>query len=414
MKKNSAFNKNSAKLLAFGLIPLSGFALDVYIPSLPDIAEKLHSTPAAIQLTLSVFLISLGVWQLFIGSILDSFGRYLPTVAGLALFSAASFVIAMADSLMLIYIMRAMQGIAVATIIVSKRAVFVDLYHGEELKRYTSMFSVIWAAAPIIAPFVGGFLQVHFGWRSNFYFLGGLGLMFLVLELFLDGETLQKKHPFNFKSIAGAYKTMISAKDFSMGIIILGCCYTMIMVYAMTSPFLIEKVMGYSPSVTGNAALVSGLAVMSGGLLSRKMIGKPFFKKVLAAAVLMSLSGLIIMSIAANNASLYTLLAYVVTIHLGGGFVFNSVFSYVLTRFTNMGGKAGGLAGGTYIIITSTISQSVVSMFNIKTQVGLGVSYLMLIILFFVIFISTKWVAAKSKDKQYKEEEVAVVQPVID
>lgn len=414
MKKTSENNKNSAKLLAFSLIPLSGFALDVYIPSLPDIAEKLHSTPAAIQLTLSVFLISLGIWQLFIGSILDSFGRYLPTIAGLGLFSAASFMIATANDLNMIYVMRALQGIAVATIIVSKRAVFVDLYKGEELKRYTSMFSVIWAAAPVIAPFIGGFLQVHFGWRSNFYFLGVLGLLFLLLELWKGGETLPAKHPFKLSAITGAYKTMISARDFSIGIIILGFCYTMIMVYGMTSPFLIETIMHYSPSVTGNASLVSGLAVMGGGMLSRRLISKPYYKKVLTAAFLMLSAGFVIMGIAAKYPNLFTLMAYVVTLHLGGGFIFNSVFSYVLTRFTNMGGKAGGLAGGVYIIITSTISQAAVTMFTIKSQVGLGVSYILLTVAVLGLFVSTRWQGSVSKARKTDEEEVALTQALMD
>ncbi|RYG52875.1 MAG: MFS transporter [Chitinophagaceae bacterium] len=298
--------------------------------------------------------------------------------------------------------------------IVSKRAVFVDLYSGEELKRYTSMFSVIWAAAPVIAPFVGGFLQVHFGWRSNFYFLGGLGLLFLAMELWMGGETLREKHSFKFSSITGAYKTMIKARDFSMGIIILGCCYTMIMIYGMTSPFLIENVMHYSPSVTGNAALVSGLSVMAGGLISRRLISKPFYKKVLAAAIAMSLSALIIMAFAAKHASLYTLLAYVVTIHLGGGIVFNSMFSYVLTRFTNMGGKAGGLAGGSYIIITSAISQAAVSLFSIKSQVELGISYLLLIFAFAAIFISTRWLSERKTVTEYKEDNLPVAQPLMD
>jgi DHA1 family bicyclomycin/chloramphenicol resistance-like MFS transporter len=389
--------KNSTAL-AFALIPLSGFALDIFIPSLPAISTDMHATPAEVQLMLSIFLISLGICQLLIGSVLDSFGRYRPAMIGLALFSLSSFGIATAHSMEMIYAMRALQGFCVATIIVGKRAVFIDLYSGELLKKYTSMFSVVWAAAPVIAPFIGGFLQVHFGWRSNFYFLGLLGLIFLILELMLDGETLKVRHPFRLKAITTAYSSMIKTKDFSVGIIILGLLYAMIMVYGMTSPFLIEKLMHYSPAVTGNASLVSGLGVMAGGMLSRRLIGKTFFTKIFTGIMLMEAVALVTTGVAFQSASIFTILAFVITLHFGAGFIFNSVFSYVLTRFTHMGGKAGGLAGGGYIIITSAVSQGVVSFFPARTQVQLGFVYAILILMVFLFFVTTKWIAESTRE----------------
>lgn len=393
MKTLRASRTRPAIALAFALIPLSGFSLDIFIPSLPSIASDLHTTPAAIQLTLSIFLISLGVCQLFIGSVLDSFGRYLPNLLSLALFSIASFVIATATSINLIYILRSLQGICVAFIIVSKRAMLIDLYSGEQLKHYMSMLSVVWSAAPIIAPFIGGFLQVHFGWRSNFFFLGALAALFHLTELIVGGETIRTKQPFNFKAISTAYMTMISAKDFSFGLIILGFCYTMLMVYGMVSPFIIEKLLHYSPAMTGNASFTSGLAFMFGGILSRRLISKPFFKKLLITFNLMALTAAAVAVIASTRASFLTLLAYVVPLHFAIGFVFNSIFSYTLTRFTHLGGKASGLAGGVYIIFTSAMSQSIVSTFTIRTQVELGTAYITLILISLLIFVSTKWMA---------------------
>src|SRR5690349_18347050 len=134
-------------LIALSLIPLSGFAMDVFIPSLPDMAAHLHATPAAIQLTLSIFMISYGISQFIVGALIDSYGRYLPNLFSMLLFSIASFAIAYSENLQLIYWMRALQGFSVAVIVVSKRAYFVDMFMGERLKKYTSLFSVIWAIA---------------------------------------------------------------------------------------------------------------------------------------------------------------------------------------------------------------------------------------------------------------------------
>src|ERR1700761_5024405 len=175
-------NVGISTILAFALLPLTGFATDIYLPSLPSMAADLHVGGPAVQLSIVLFMVSAGVGQLFVGSLLDSFGRRKLGLAALALFVAASFVIALSHNIYVIYAMRVVHGITVAFIAVSKRAFFMDVYSGERLKHYTSLFSIVWATAPIVAPFVGGYLQAAFGWASNFWFLGGILLLILVLE----------------------------------------------------------------------------------------------------------------------------------------------------------------------------------------------------------------------------------------
>lgn len=405
MKRVTDSNKWASTILAFALIPLSGFALDVYIPSLPDMAEKLHTTPEAIQLTLSVYLISYGICQLLIGGLLDSYGRYLPSLAGLLFFSLASFVIADTESLEVIYLMRALQGIMVATIVVSKRALFLDLYSGDKLKHYTSLFSIIWSSAPIIAPFVGGYLQTHFGWQSNFYFLGYFALVLFALELLISGETITVKHTFHLGNITQVYLSMIKTKDFILGMIVLALSYSMMLVYGMASPFLIENVMHFPPTTTGNASLISGVAVLSGGLLAKYFITRSFLKKIIVAIIiqLVAAVGLTLFTFYFHN--LFTLIAYVVILHTAVGFIFNTMFSYCLTRFTSNGGKASGLAGGGYIIFTSAFSYGIVSTLSIKSQVWLGVSYCILGIAILIIIIRTKWLGAPVNNEKLALEE---------
>ncbi|HXO76604.1 MAG TPA: MFS transporter, partial [Puia sp.] len=186
-------------ILAFALIPLSGFATDIYIPSLPAMAVQLGVNNAAVQLSIVSFMVSYGISQLFVGSLLDSFGRFRLGIAALFVFTVASFTIALTHNIYLIYAMRILHGIAVALIVVGKRAYFMDIYTGEKLKHYISLFSIVWASAPIIAPFVGGYLQASFGWQSNFYFLGGMALVIMILEVIYSGESLKIFHPFHFR-----------------------------------------------------------------------------------------------------------------------------------------------------------------------------------------------------------------------
>ncbi|WP_295128426.1 MFS transporter [uncultured Chitinophaga sp.] len=406
MRTINETNKSASTILAFALIPLSGFALDVYIPSLPDMAKQLHTTPAAIQLTLSVYLISYGICQLFIGALLDSFGRYRPSLFALLVFSLSSFIIARSQDINTIYLMRALQGVMVATIVVSKRSYFVDMYTGDKLKHYTSLFSVIWAAAPIIAPFIGGYLQLQFGWQSNFYFLGFLGLGFFVVELLFSGESLKVYHPFHLQTITRSYVSMIKAWDFLASLLILALAYSMLLVYNMASPFIIEQVMHYPASVTGNSALVSGVSMMAGGLLSKYFISKPFARKLITVLSLQLFFAVSLITLTIYLHNIYTLLAYVITIHMLSGFVFNTLLSYSLTRFTHNGGKASGLAGGGYIIFTSAFSYIIAGGLTVQSQVGLGLSYAVLTVAILVVFVATKWQGA-AKEKSVVREMVA-------
>jgi DHA1 family bicyclomycin/chloramphenicol resistance-like MFS transporter len=378
--------------VALSLIPLSGFAMDVFIPSLPDMAVQLHTTPAAIQLTLSLFIISYGVSQLIVGGLLDSYGRYWPTLISMLVFSAASFAIAWSESLQVIYAMRIIQGFTVAVIVVGKRTFFVDVYKGEQLKKYTSLFSVIWAIGPIVAPFLGGFFQTSWGWESNFIFLGIFSFVFFLIEVLIGGETQKTPQPFSIKGILGSYGKMLKTVDFSAGMIILGLAYAMILLYGMASPFLIEERLHFSPKVTGYCALFSGVSVLIGGSLSRILIRKPFVKKLILASSLQLVAVALLIFLTFYYQSLPTLLLYVFLLHSTGGFIFNNLMSYTLIRFPEYAGKAAGLVGGGFSVVTSILSSLLVNTLTITNQTVLGVGYAVLAIGVFLIIVKTKWV----------------------
>lgn len=374
-------------ILAFALIPLSGFATDIYIPSLPSMASDLHVSTSAVQLSLVLFFISSGISQIFIGSILDSFGRFKISIAALAVFSIASFTIALFPGIYVMYAMRIIQGITISLIVVGKRAYFVDIYSGEKLKHYTSLFVIIWATAPILAPFLGGYLQAIFGWQSSFYFLGILSMLFFVLELLYSGESLKHFQPFRARAIFKVYGDMIRTRDFSVGLIIIGSCYGLVVMYGMASPFIIERVFKLSPVVTGYSSLLSGLSVMMGGIIAKALIRKSFTEKVTAAVILMVIFAGLMIFTSALKANVYTLIGFTICIHTCGGFVFNNVYSYCLTRFSTHAGTASGLTGGGMYIVSSLFSYGLVSMFTIKDQALLGIANVSVIVLILVLFV---------------------------
>ena len=374
-------------MLAFALIPLSGFATDIYIPSLPAMAHSLGVKSTDVQLTLIIFMVTSGLSQLFVGSLLDSFGRYRLGLISLAVFTLASFGIACTTSITLIYAMRAIQGITVALIVVGKRAYFIDLYSGAKLKSYTSLFSIVWAASPIIAPFLGGYLESWFGWRSNFWFLGITTTLILVLEILFGGESLQTRNPFRFQNILNIYFETLKARDYMLGLLMISISYAMLVVYGMASPFIIEHVFHLQPVVTGYCSLVSGLSLMTGGIISRSLISKPLTRKLPGGISIQILLALLMVASSYAYNSLLILVLFTALIHLISGFLFNNVFAYCLGRFSSYGGIVSGITGGGLFILTSVISYGTVNLIMIKNATWLGGTFLVFALAWLLIFL---------------------------
>ncbi|MGI4741330.1 MAG: MFS transporter [Janthinobacterium lividum] len=367
-----------ATLLAFALLPLSGFATDIYIPSMPTMETALHVSGLQVQITLTVFLISYGVGQLFVGSLVDSFGRYHIGLSALALFIVSCLVIALTRNIYLIYLMRVVHGLTVAAVVVAKRAYFVDVYEGDRLKSHLSIFTIVWSAGPIVAPFIGGYLQAFFGWQSNFYFLAAFAAVILLLELLFSGETHRSPTAFNLRTIAGIYGQMLGTLSFSLGLVILGLAYAMVMIYNMSGPFIIEHQLGLSPVVAGYCSLLLGFAWMAGGLLGKATITRPFFKKLgVNVALQVAFAGLMLGSLGWRT-DVYTLLFFAFLIHASAGYTYTNYFTASLSAFPKNAGIAGGLTGGAVYILVSLLSYGLIDLFPAKDQRNLGSGYLVL------------------------------------
>ncbi|MFT3980748.1 MAG: MFS transporter [Ferruginibacter sp.] len=385
VKRLTAGNQRVATVLAFLLIPLSGLITDIYIPSMPQMAAELHQTEAAIQLTLTLFLVSYGITQFISGSLIDSFGRYRLTLWSLVIFVFSCIVIANTQSIAMIYAMRLLQGVVTGFIVVSKRAFFVDVYDGDQRKHYLSIMSIVWSSGPVIAPFVGGYLQQLFNWQANFYVLAAYGFIMLLLEWRFSGETVQQYRPLKIQQVLADYKTMLSTRMFTLGLLVAGLCYGTTMIFNLSGPFIIEHKMDYSPVVTGYAALIMGLAWMTGGFIGKAMMRKPFLLKLRIANLLQCMFVAVIIVSAYWVQNLYSLVVCAFLIHIAVGFIFNNYFAYCLGRFPSMAGLTSGLAGGANFLVTSVCSYTVVGIVHPQSQLSLGYAYLIMTLIALLI-----------------------------
>ena len=177
---------------------------------------------------------------------------------------------------------------------------------------------------------------------------------------------------------------MLKTADFSVGLLIIGLSYSLLVVYGISSPFIIEKVYGYSPVVTDYSSLGSGIALMLGGITSKVLINKNLFLKINTAVILQLIfAGLMtIISFGANR--FYVLLIFTLLIHFLSGFIFNNVYAYCLQRFSKNAGVASGLTGGGIYVISSIAGYGLINLFEIKNVQSISMVNLLIVVLTFL------------------------------
>jgi DHA1 family bicyclomycin/chloramphenicol resistance-like MFS transporter len=177
--------------ITLGLLALVGpFAIDMYLPALPTIADDLQTTIAATQATLTAYFIAFGVAQLVYGPLADWIGRKPPIYIGLAIFIVGSLASAWAPSIGWLAAGRFVQAMGAATVMVVPRAIVRDLYTGSQATRMMALIMLVISVSPMLAPLAGSGLIALGGWRLIFEVLAGLAVLSILLTATQLPETL--------------------------------------------------------------------------------------------------------------------------------------------------------------------------------------------------------------------------------
>ena len=150
---------------------LGPFSIDTYLPAFSGISGALNASPVEMQQTLSAYLFGFAFMNLFHGALADSFGRRPVVLWGIAMFTLASAGCALAQSIEQLVLFRALQGLSTGAGIVVSRAVIRDMFPPAQAQKVMSQVTIYFGVAPAVAPIVGGWLYVHTGWHSIFWFL---------------------------------------------------------------------------------------------------------------------------------------------------------------------------------------------------------------------------------------------------
>jgi MFS transporter, DHA1 family, multidrug resistance protein len=218
-------------LILGSLSTISPFSIDMYLPGFPAIATELGVSIAKVQLSLTAYLLGIAVGQLMYGPMLDRFGRKKPLYVGLVIYIISSIVCAFSTSLESLIAMRFLQALGGCVGMVASQAFVRDLFPIRKTAQAFSSIILVIAVSPMIAPTVGGYFTVAFGWASIFIILAVLTLLILAATYFLlpQGKPADPEISLKPKSILVNFLLVVKQPQFSI--------YTVAGGIAMSAPF---------------------------------------------------------------------------------------------------------------------------------------------------------------------------------
>ncbi|MGF6272682.1 DHA1 family bicyclomycin/chloramphenicol resistance-like MFS transporter [Massilia sp. UYP11] len=231
-------------LACLGMI--GALAIDTYLPSMPAIGVEFGVGPVAVQQTLSVFLFTFAFMMLFYGTLSDSFGRRPVILAALLVYTLASIGAAWAPSFGWLLVFRALQGLSAGAGSVIGQAIVQDRFSGAQAQRMMSHIMMVFGLAPAIAPILGGWLHVHFGWRASFVFLAvfGAALIVLVMKMLPESLPVDKRQAFHPGTIGRNYLMVLRNPQFVFLALSVGLAFSGLSLYIGSASNFVMEILG--------------------------------------------------------------------------------------------------------------------------------------------------------------------------
>jgi DHA1 family bicyclomycin/chloramphenicol resistance-like MFS transporter len=264
-----------AVLLAL-LGTIGPFSIDTYIPAFAGIATAIGATPVQMQQTLSAYLFGFAFMNLFHGALADSFGRRPVVLWGIAVFTVASAGCALSQSIEQLVFFRALQGLSTGAGMVVSRAVIRDMFPPDQAQKVMSQVTIYFGVAPAIAPIIGGWLFVHLGWHSIFWFLTLVGVLLFAANWRLLPETLHAAHKqaFNVRNLMRGYWQLGSSPRFLLLALASGIPFNGMFLYVLSAPAFLGEVLELAPTQFFWFFLLTIAGIMGGSFASGRLAGR--------------------------------------------------------------------------------------------------------------------------------------------
>jgi len=263
-------------LVLGALIALGPLTIDMYLPALPALGADLMASSSAVQLTLTGTLVGLGLGQLVIGPFSDAVGRRRPLIAGTVVHVVASLLCLVAPNVVVLGLLRTLQGVGAAAAMVVAMAVVRDLFTGRAAATILSRLMLVMGAAPILAPSIGAAVLLTGSWRGVFAVLAVLGVALMLVAIFLLKETLppERRRTGAFGPVLRTYRSLLTDRQFVVLTLVAALGMSALFSYVSGSSFVMQGQYGLSQQEFGLVFAVGAVALIGASQLNVVLLNR--------------------------------------------------------------------------------------------------------------------------------------------
>ena len=350
-------------ILTLGILSCVGpFAIDMYLPALPQVARELQTSAAAAQYSISALFLSFGLAQMIYGPVADQYGRKWPLYIGLTIFVAASIGCYLAGSIAELIVMRFVQGLGAAVVMVIPRAIIRDLLTGPAATRLMANLMLVISVSPMLAPLGGSLISELAGWREIFAFLALAGIVSLVLTATQLPETLSDENRvvLNVGSMARGIAMLSRDPQFMLLTLIGAFGFATFFIFLASAPFVYTGQYGLSPSQFAMAFAVNAAGFFTASQFAG-YLGERFgmLRMVVCSAIGFGLvTALLLFLVLAGIHPLWLIIAMLIAANAFLGFIIPTAMVLALDDHGDIAGLASSY-GGTLQMVTGVICAAI-------------------------------------------------------
>lgn len=328
---------------------VSIMSTDMYAPSLPDLADEFNTTPTRVKLTISLNLLAFGLAQLIHGPLSDRYGRRPVLLCSLSAVVVGCLLCVMAQTINQLIAARVLLGLVAAAEAVVGLAIIKDLYNEKEQVKALALLGMVIAIAPAVAPIIGGYLHVAFGWESSFYAIASMAVIAaIVVYWYLPESTKPDVHALKVRRVLSNYSSLLRNEEFLAYTLLLGVTLGLVFVFVTAAPFVLITYLGVPVQHFGfhQAAIV--VSFFFGSMVASQLADRWPAGRLLGAGLFFMLVGatLLVLFILTDVLTAVSLVAAYSVMTFGMGPMFAVAPSRALRSIKTQAGSASAMLSG--------------------------------------------------------------------
>ena len=365
------------------LASISALTMNIFLPSLPNIAASLGSSTSILGLSVGIYLASSALLQLIIGPFSDQFGRRPLILWSLIIFCLSTLATVFVTNTAQFLILRIFQAISASCMVLARAIVRDTTESVEQAGSQIAYVTMGMAFVPMIGPAIGGVLDYQYGWTASFWILCLLGSMIFLISYFDVGETLPENSQ-GFLEQIRTYPSLLRSKRFWAYCLSSAFVSGAFFSYLGGAPFVGNEVFGLSPKDLGIWFGAPAVGYILGNFLSGRFSTKIGLDKMIFFGVIIALTGVSISFMISylGFGSILSFFGLMSLVGLGNGMSIPNATAAMMSVNPKLAGTAAGL--GSAIMIGGGAGLSAIANFILKP----GGSELPLIILMWLSVFS--------------------------